>query len=262
MRIIAAVVIACIASTTSYGQAPKPAEKTGTSKNQPAPRTPKAGSKESPIFIGGEVTTAKTKEDSDREDKEGKEQANREWAAIYVSGGAAGIALLALLVALWQLGVAAATAKKQLRAYLGVTPQDIRILEKNHLQTYIEVLNTGSTPAKKVRQWTKIEIRPPATKDPFPLDEVGYGVRPIVPGAKWLLGMEMNTTDQQFAALQMQMLAIFVWGRVEYEDIYGEHQWLTFRYRNIGTVYSQDQHGNKALLGWALLPEPEGNESS
>jgi hypothetical protein len=153
-------------------------------------------------------------------------------------------------------------AKKQLRAYLGATQQDVRFVAANHLQTYIDIANTGHTPARNVRQWTRMEIRDRNDSQPFPLPEPGQGKRPIVPGAKWPIGLERIVTGEELAQLDSQEKTIFVWGRVEYLDTFGESQWLNFRYRNRAVVFATTGEGVRQFIGWALLPEEDGNDAS
>jgi len=154
-------------------------------------------------------------------------------------------------------------SRKQLRAYLAATPQDIRFLGGDWIQTYIDIENTGSTPARNVRHWTDWQIRVPTNNTDFALPkESGHGNRPIAPRGKWTLGFEMQLTPQQLAGLQTKMTEIFVWGRIEYADVFGNNQWLTFRFRNIGTVFTQDRQGNRVPIGWSLFPEGSGNEAS
>jgi len=177
--------------------------------------------------------------------------------------GALFVATAALIVTGWlQWRETRNVTKKQLRAYLGATPQDVRFIGKNHLQTYVEVANTGNTPARNVRQWINIEIRDPTDNKNFPRPKPGYGKRPIVPGAKWSIGLELIVTDEQLQELSAGKKVLFVWGRAEYADIFGANQWLDFRYRNIGIVFAMNDKGERTSLGWALFAEEEGNDAS
>ena len=177
--------------------------------------------------------------------------------------GALFIATAALIVTgLLQWRETRNVAKKQLRAYLGATPQDVRFIGKNHLQTYVEVANTGNTPARNVHHWINIEIRDPTDNKTFPRPNPGYGKRPIVPGAKWSIGLELIVTDDQLLELNAGEKVLFVWGRAEYVDIFGANQWLDFRYRNIGIVFAMNDKGERSSLGWALFAEEEGNDAS
>lgn len=155
-------------------------------------------------------------------------------------------------------------AKHQLRAYLGATPQNVNFLAigTHYIQTYIEIANTGDTPAKNVIQWTDIAVRAPTDNKTFPLPAKGYGKRPIVPGAKWSLGLEKSLTDEELQKLMSEENVLFVWGRVEYMDIFGESHWLDFRYRNIGKILVQTPEGEQKLGGWSLYAEEDGNDAS
>jgi hypothetical protein len=177
--------------------------------------------------------------------------------------GALFIATAALIITSWlQWRETRNVAKKQLRAYLGATPQDVRFIGNNHLQTYVEIANTGSTPARNVRQWTQIEIRGPTDNKSFLMPNPGYGKRTVVPGAKWLLGLELIVTDDQLRELNTGKKVLFVWGRAEYTDIFGTNHWLNSRYRNIGVVFAMNAQGERTSLGWALFAEEEGNDAS
>jgi hypothetical protein len=215
-----------------------------------------------PISINVSPTQTLRPDSAQKKEKERAETGWEETTARWTVVLAFATVLLAG-VALWQRFDLDRNSKKQLRAYLSATPQDIKFLGDDWIQAYVEIENTGSTPALEVQNWTDWNIRVPDDNRNFPLPTMpGHGKRPIAPRAKWNLGFERKLTKEELAALQIKMTRIFVWGRVEYRDIFGKRQWLTFRFQNIGTVYATDDKGQRVQLGWSLYAEPDGNDAS
>jgi hypothetical protein len=66
-------------------------------------------------------------------------------------------------------------------------------------------------------------------------------------------------TQREITAFQK---AIFVWGEATYVDIFGATQALRFRYRTQGNVAVHNPGEKPTLIGWALHPEEEGNDST
>jgi hypothetical protein len=97
------------------------------------------------------------------------------------------------------------------------------------------IKNNGQTPAKNVAHWGEIQVAPIGQEwsmnAPTTLANVSRSV--IVPGNtnskfRWL---NRGLSQQEKAGINNGNYAIFVYGRIEYEDIFGDRHWSTYRLR-------------------------------
>lgn len=89
----------------AWGQSDGPPQKTDTSKKKAAPKKVQSGTKDSPVFVEGQLTTTKSEYDADEEAAENDQKAEREWWAIRIAIAAALVAIGVLWVAIKQLGM-------------------------------------------------------------------------------------------------------------------------------------------------------------
>ncbi|MGE0873214.1 MAG: hypothetical protein AB7O31_00935 [Burkholderiales bacterium] len=161
------------------------------------------------------------------------------------------------------------TSALELRAYLGLREHVIQKLNTNSYQIQLHLRNTGHTPARKVRAGFDWSIGgsdgPP---EGFPAPAL-HGSYPLGPGMERPLRRVMrNFTEAQadMAGNTPPTGDIFVWGRIEYEDIYDTPQHLSFRFvtRETTTEVVKNEEGRFAIVrtGWALQATEEGNEAS
>jgi len=149
------------------------------------------------------------------------------------------------------------TAKRQLRAYLGVRDGHIEMIAplqgtpRSRYKVFVNVANFGQTPAKNVRKAVDAKLLNP-DHSVFE-SEGGKGNWVIAPNVPyWTLVKEVDLDGHEVAAINDKKMALFLWGKARYEDIFGRTHELGFRYRS----------GDKRLPnGWHLDPEPEGNYS-
>ena len=176
----------------------------------------------------------------------------RSWKSARVSAGAA----------VKQTQIAQDTARRELRAYLGVRSAKISILSDNHLQAIVEIHNTGSTPAHDVTKSIAISVRDSKNPGDFPSPERYKGRGPIVPGAWWTFRVEeTGVTRAEMEDIYQYKKSIFVWGEATYRDAFGESQILAFRYRNLAAHQTILPEG-RLITGWDVEPEEEGNSST
>ena len=146
------------------------------------------------------------------------------------------------------------TAKKELRAYLC-----IRNAEKTYnlptgvLRAFVEILNTGKTPAHKVHPALFAEMRAPNSNKPF--DEVipMPHRQPIAPGSQWSIGYEFNdASPDDVSAVIANRKLVYMWGCIKYEDIFRQSRELRFRLRNVVKQIRPTEQGIK-IERWSLL---------
>jgi hypothetical protein len=150
------------------------------------------------------------------------------------------------------------TAKRQLRAYVTVNgvirtknPGD---LSGEGFAVLVDIKNSGQTPASDSLQWARIEIRefPLVTRLPIHcLENPTKGILP--PEAKNLAFPTFTralTTIEENAILANHT-AVYVYGEIEYLDVFGDRQLTQFRFRCNGQGYplglfKADAEGNEA----------------
>ena len=279
LRLLALLLVLVAASAHSQ-------ERDGVEKNKAksaaAARTAKQdqrGTEQSPLVIRG-IPTERSEEQARYEHYEHAEKPINErltsWATVILAIVTTGLAYFT-----WRLWSATRrlvedaeeTARRQLRAYLGVSGGEIKILNPNHLQANVEIKNTGSTPAHHVTKAINADIRDADNPGGFEIPKAAPGKWPIVPGSFWTFRLDLtNVSEEDLKQIHAYKRAVFVWGRAEYEDIFGVKQTLEFRYRNMakrlvwteGTGFGGVQIVKPfwATVGWDLHPEEEGNSST
>lgn len=149
--------------------------------------------------------------------------------------------------------------KRQLRAYVTVngiiTAKDPGALDaKEGFAVLIDIKNSGQTPALDSLQWARIEIRefPLTTLLPIHcLENSPKGILP--PEAKSLMfpTFTRDLTIIEKNAILKNHTAIYVYGEVDYLDIFGERHLTQFRFRCNGQgfplgMFKPDGEGNEA----------------
>ncbi len=127
--------------------------------------------------------------------------------------------------------------RRSLRAYVtanggGATISIEPTTKKIMMHGAVQIHNTGNTPAYKllVKVAAKIDKR-----DATPFTEIGpiddeYGPSILGPLAQVEIGAWTDYDPSQYAELEAGTLRTFIWGRVDYEDIFGLiHRWFEFR---------------------------------
>jgi hypothetical protein len=148
------------------------------------------------------------------------------------------------------------TARRQLRAYVDVIGV---IRTKNPdgdgFGAAIMVKNSGLTPATNLSQWAKIDLREMPLQSSFPLycrERDSLGV--IAPDGQTLsipvFLRDLTPLEEQ--ALRQNGKAIYVYGEIDYTDVFGDQHRSIFRFRCNGQGYG---------LG-TFKADCEGNEST
>jgi hypothetical protein len=163
------------------------------------------------------------------------------------------IAAIASVAALLQFFALAATicvliitARRQLRAY--VFPDNAGLYEGMMLTPQMPIhanepgvvlvwRNTGQTPARRVISWGQIAVIEPINEDKLtvpPLQDIFFnnlGLNGSANKALWF-GRALTTTE--IADIGVGAKAIYLYGRIEYRDIFRKKRFTNFRFRYAG----------------------------
>jgi hypothetical protein len=152
-------------------------------------------------------------------------------------------------VGLAAINLSEGTAERQLRAYITLE-RAIVFARGTDCQFNLRFLNSGQTPAYNVRCWYRFAIRP---LDEPPFDNVGNRSGASVVGARGTISVvkSFSITPEEKESIIKRQLAIFVWGRVIYEDVFKNPRFLHFR--NFATdIIRETELDFIKGVGWSL----------
>ena len=170
-----------------------------------------------------------------------------------------------LFVATWRLWLATDnlvkgsddTAKRELRAYVGT--EHIGVLD-NPVRGGIVVKNFGRTIA------TEVEVRiAGAFANTQPIANFSLGGRKCkaihMPSevTQWNEPVAIQGNDR--ALLNSGTGSVYVWGRIDYKDVFGEPHWTTFRFMTEGRPGPLDDPYFSGH-GWKVQTCHEGNDAN
>ena len=221
------------------------------------------GTEQAPIFV--KTPGPSTDAERDYETYEKHQKPWNETATAYATI-ALGVITLALAIFtgfLWNatrklVSEAKDTAKKELRAYLGVKRAYFGI---HRYQTnvsfvaHLTIANSGQTTADKVRLALHVGFTDDPATQQFPIT-FRPGTTYLVAGSEWNLHMPM--VKEIADALAAKLATAYIWGRIEYVDAFGVDRHSAFRFSS--DVINIDRSGE--TVGWDVYPEPEGNEAT
>jgi hypothetical protein len=151
------------------------------------------------------------------------------------------------------------TAKRQLRAYVTVNgvirTKDPGDLSGKGFAVLVDIKNNGQTPASDSLQWARIEIREFPLVTPLPIHCLENPTRGILPPEAKNLAFPTFTRDLttiEENAILANHTAVYVYGEIEYLDVFGDRHLTQFRFRCNGQGYP---------LGM-FKPDGEGNEAT
>lgn len=179
------------------------------------------------------------------------------FAAVF-TGWAAFAAAAAARAAQQSVNFAENTGKRQLRAYLTIDGARASCISTvTNIKPQVVIKNVGQTPAYSVRACVCIENAP--RSDPPPITKLVPFISDAVigPGSSIELGCApIQLTVPEFEAVRSGGNAIFVWGRVEYKDVFGQLHYLT--YRDASLNFRSEPNGP---AWFDLSPTEAGNEA-
>jgi hypothetical protein len=160
------------------------------------------------------------------------------------------------LFGFWQVMVSRNTAKRQLRAYIGMYGESITLLQvsgQSFLEGYVSLKNFGQTPAYGHSCWVRIDVTA-AAQPPFNLSASGLTRAIIAPDGEANLPVHWGPVSaQDMSDIRNEIKRIFVWGAAEYVDAFGHERYFRFYYWN-----AKETPGK----GWGLIPSDKPDEAN
>lgn len=172
-------------------------------------------------------------------------------------------AILAI-TGIWQVVIQRQTAKRQLRAYIGANEnidengRDLKFDADKTVRAVLCVRNVGQTPAYAVRFTSRVEELTHPLPKTFAIPDIEHAKQGSVVQPNEVLYIEAHSPKgysiSKRAFLNSKQDARknptrwFVYGRVEYADIYGEGHWTEFCY----WMSWHGEKGAKSPPGWYL----------
>jgi hypothetical protein len=129
------------------------------------------------------------------------------------------------------------TTRRQLRAYVFIS--DVKVLQFATIpRVTAEFKNFGQTPCDEITFSYNIKV------DDFPLPKdlcirPALGIAPMAPGFGFHQDNSLEVTQEQRSAIAVGNAAIYIFGRIEYRDVFKGPR----RYTNFRQIYSGDQFG-------------------
>jgi hypothetical protein len=160
--------------------------------------------------------------------------ADRQIKLSYLGLGALLLTLLALSVAVRALRLARDTAKRELRAYVFPIYAHIRDVRASRPTFVIDVKNFGQTPAYGLRMNTALQSGShPLDKQLVPEIQSSIATAQLAPQAALFdeIALNHSLSANEIGALAEGSAAIYLFGEIEYFDIYKKKRWTTFRMR-------------------------------
>jgi hypothetical protein len=147
--------------------------------------------------------------------------------------------------------------RRQLRAYVLIKDARAKGLRgKGPLVVQVQVSNYGATPARKTRITYSANVYP---RDFVPKIEArrfrDTSEDSVPTGGVRSFTIRLSEAAEKVALLRDPANRLFVWGVIEYEDIYGEPHATTFNYYATNSVRDEDG-------AFSMNPCPTGNSDT
>jgi hypothetical protein len=160
------------------------------------------------------------------------------------------------------------TARKQLRAYIGVEPGGIiRLQGSDLLLGHYIIRNVGGIPAKNIAMFAVTSYFRDGSQRTFNIGQLYQTTNAIVPHAKMIFGTATGTNVDSLADAEEYETAsgldgfIFVWGRVTYTDEFGTDGRTDFCHR-YPCAMLEDGIGGRIDRKYARYHELGGNNAT
>lgn len=150
-------------------------------------------------------------------------------------------------------------AKKELRAYVGITEGHISLVEAGKcLRADLKIVNSGQTPANDVRLALDATIRDYAPTGDVPILPIfRKGRAYMMPRSKWDIHTNILQIDNVLLdAIDGGKKEVLIWGCIEYTDIYSRGQNSFFCYRRGWRI------GDRPPYIWDIEPNHDGNKAT
>jgi hypothetical protein len=137
------------------------------------------------------------------------------------------------------------------RAYLQVLPRGIDVTRERMVLGQIAIHNAGNLPARKVSNDAKIVWS--EDRDLSTFEDATFPQQSAVLPARSEMLRGTGALEGGRTVLAARQGFIFVWGKVTYEDGFGEPRWLTFCHRY--NCASPNKPGSEPIIGGGIAAE-------
>lgn len=260
MRICFLAILFVLVSSWSYGETPSPGVSTNKPNNkntnpQKNPEPDQRGTDQAPFVV--KVHPAPPSEPPPAPDANKEKYKSPEWDWWWDKSPEILIALFTLCLWLATRKLvkdADETAKKELRAYVGI--ERVRIIDFDdnfpHRGQFI-IQNFGKTMAMNTNIWINGVM---TDKDifHFPLEDKDIKSTTVVMPNESIGGIEQNLPrhPRNIANTADITKSFYLWGRIEYKDVFGKPHWTIFRFRSYRRAHYPDEGGGSITYGHAV----------
>jgi len=156
------------------------------------------------------------------------------------------------------------TEVRDLRAYIGVSKVILLAQNIQKPEGIAEFQNFGKTPAYNVRQWIGIapQSHPLAVTLPESTNPSTASVSTIYPSVKNVLTVRLKKEFPPGTKIGTSQLTLYVYGRVAYDDIIGNHWYTSYRFIFGGPEGGRFYRDENGFLCGAMGPDSEGNHAN
>lgn len=149
------------------------------------------------------------------------------------------------------------TARKELRAYVGVEHVTIQDKFRGGPPGFgkFTIRNFGKTMAKDTQIWIVGTLKTVGEMTDFPLSD-RRSKQVVMPNEPIGFDESIEIEAGDIQLFDQGIGYVYLWGRIEYSDVFGEPHWTTFRFVNYKRWISLD------MTGWDLKTCDEGNDAT
>jgi hypothetical protein len=150
---------------------------------------------------------------------------------------------------------ASVTAERQLRAYICFESGFIRLQQPNVPESHLIFRNSGQTPAYDVRAGGGgIGVAPYPWSNVLPASAIHPNAGIVGPRSTVESHSTMHPlTPAEVAMLASPLIAVWVFGRIEYRDTFGKQRFMNHRHFCRGPI---------GIGVHALTPDTDGNDAN
>jgi hypothetical protein len=164
----------------------------------------------------------------------------------------------------WLVKSAEKTAERQLGAYIGI--EWCKVISNDWGSTFeveVQIKNAGQTPAFDVTHRIAAGLRV-LHGEPldFTMPERRPSKLPLAPGITFILRTPIAIGGPSGVGTIGFGRTIFVWGRIDYEDVFDKPQRLEFRFSSADPIRRSDGGMTMHIIGWRMDHEDEGNTAT
>lgn len=157
------------------------------------------------------------------------------------------------------------TAQRQLRAYVCLDTAEIAF-DGGQPIAYVNFRNSGQTPAYEAHGWAGVEAASHPFPAPLPIPvNIAKAKYTVGPGAKF--GFPGRRKTPLFTQAELESFAkpdktLYVYGRVDYRDAFGDWWYTNFRLIAGGKAGLRIVKKEDGSVRWMLGPDFEGNDAT